>query len=99
MIDQNNPGRWADGTPRSQNNGFDWRNWTLQADWSDVIVSSARSKTQAESVERMRSEGKTVGSIALMGRGPKQTAMLSIENRAAGERSRDRLAALRRSAI
>lgn len=99
MIDQNNPARWADGTPRSQNNGFDWRNWTLQADWSDVIVSSARSKTQAESVKRQRAEGKVVGSISLMGRGPKQSAMVSIENREAGEKSRDRLAALRRSAI
>lgn len=99
LIHPTNPARWADGTPRSRNNGFDWRNWTLQADWADVIRSTKNSQTSAEVVERQRAKGKQVGTIALMGRGPKQSAMVSIENREASERSRDRLAALRRSAI
>lgn len=97
MIDPKNPARWADGSARSQANAFDWQNWTLQADWSDVIRSAKNSETSADTVERQRADGKKVWPLTV--RSPKQTAMVSIENREAGERSRDRLAALRRSAI
>lgn len=91
--------RWPGGRPAAAMSAFSWKAWPLQADWSDVIRSTKNSYTASDTVERQRAEGKQVGTIALMGRGPKQSAMVSIENREAGERSRDRLAALRRSAI
>lgn len=43
---------------------FHWRQWELQADWSDLITASKMQKSQTERIERARAAGDTTGTIA-----------------------------------
>jgi hypothetical protein len=113
LIDPNNPARWADGTPRSQNNGFTSGMTGEPIDWSGFTAALKRRDAQTKRIERARAAGDNTGTIASLSkrsddygaataqywRHPKRTAMVSIENREVGERSRDKRAALRKAAI
>lgn len=37
-----NPAQWPDGTPRSQRNAFDWKNYEPMCKWSDPNKSHSK---------------------------------------------------------
>jgi len=86
LIDPDNPARWSDGTERSLNNCF---TQTVAGEhWQQLDSRARNGKTNSSNVQRRRAAGEKVGSMSVMGRNPQ--AVFSIENRAKGEKSRDK---------
>lgn len=102
LIDPKNPARWADGSPRSQNNGFTLGLSNQPIDWGQLQRHANLRTTSSRTVAQVREEGGTLAQKRLRGitvRHPKRTAMVSIENAEVGRKSTDRRAAIRKGGI
>lgn len=100
LVDPTNPALWADGSERSQNNGFT-HGFGEPIDWKPMQRRANLRQTSSKAVERQRAQGLTVGSIPLMGKKLERNrlAMISIENAEAGRASTDKRSAIRRGGI
>lgn len=97
LVDRDNPGQWADGSPRSQNNGFT-HGFGEPISWVPMQRRADRRAISSKTVERQRDAGLLqVGAIQTMGRN--RLAVFSIENAATGRKSADRRAAIRKGGI
>jgi hypothetical protein len=48
LVDRTNPAFWADGTPRSQNNGFTCGHGERLKDWAVMATNASRSRKLSE---------------------------------------------------
>lgn len=80
LIDKNNPSMWADGSKRSQDNGFT-KGFGEPLNWRRMNQAKINSKTGSRTVERQRAAGYEVGGIMLTGRKLAKVAHISIEPR------------------
>lgn len=97
LVDKDNPAMWADGSKRSQDNGFT-RGFGEPLNWRRLNQAQINSKTGSRTVERQRAAGYEVGGIMLTGRKLAKVAHISIEPRAQVQPSADKRQKLKRGA-
>lgn len=98
LVDKDNPAMWADGSKRSQDNGFT-KGFGEPLNWRRLNQAQINSKTGTRTVERQRKAGYEVGGIMLTGRKLAKVAHISIEPRDKAIASTEKRAAMKKAKI